>query len=620
MNYSLNRKILLGVVVSSTIVTIFVTIFHMFQQYQNEVDKKIVQFDTIMHLNGDSIKVGIWDINEPQIDSILKGIITHPDISYLELHYHGIEGNIVKKLGKLEDDNLQKKYELIYNQKNIGKVTFYSKKKFIYAAVLNDLLSTLLINAIKTFMASFLILFVLNEILTIPLLKIIDYVKNYKEDYSTNKKFKFKRFGQKIFKKDELDYLFKVITGLLKEHEETQEMLENEVAERTKELEMAMELAKRNEKLKGQFLANMSHEIRTPLNGVIGVAELLRGKVKDDEGIEYLNTISHCGQDLLMIINDILDFSKIEAGQLELEKVSFDLEDLVRELMLLHRQSANKKDIKLDYFMDEKAKKSFNSDPTRIKQILNNLVGNSVKFTNQGYVKLSIFAQALNLNKYSLIFEVRDSGRGIKESEKDKLFKKFSQTDFSINRQYGGTGLGLAISKKITEAMEGKIWHEDNPEGGSIFKVELPLDVVNFTKEKRVRGRRDEQFLNARVLVAEDNVTNCLVIEKMLNKFSITPSIVHNGEEAIEATAKNQFDLIFMDCQMPVINGYEATEKIILRDGARRPRIVALTANVFDSEREKCLRIGMDDYISKPISVSELERVLLKFLKEKMAS
>jgi CheY-like chemotaxis protein/nitrogen-specific signal transduction histidine kinase/HPt (histidine-containing phosphotransfer) domain-containing protein len=411
---------------------------------------------------------------------------------------------------------------------------------------------------------------------------------------------------------------------MLDQIQERDAHLEDKVVRRTKALMQAKNTAEAASRAKSEFLANMSHEIRTPMNGVLGVADLLLQADIPDKQRELVRTIRASGKNLLYIINDILDFSKIEAGKLELEYINFDLRELIDGIYDLFSSKASEKGLTMVSQVQEDVLKIVHGDPVRLRQILTNLIGNAIKFTDHGSVQLFTRLEEQKDGVCVLRFEVHDTGIGITAKQKEGIFDTFSQADSSTTRKYGGTGLGLTISRQLVELMDGKIAVTGEPGNGACFwftvALQVPVDQETAFfdyKQGQKKELSDISRFDCRVLLAEDNITNQIVAEGMLELFGCKVDLATNGKEAVKAVRDQKYDLILMDCQMPELDGYSATGEIRefekLTGGDHLP-IVALTAHAMSGDRERCISVGMDDYLSKPLGQDQLGAVLEKWL------
>jgi len=370
---------------------------------------------------------------------------------------------------------------------------------------------------------------------------------------------------------------------------------------------------------KGEFLANMSHEIRTPLNGVLGMLTFLEDTKINDEQSSYINSIRSCCDGLLVVINDILDLSKLDAGMLSMEYIPFHLKNLIEETCHLLDSSISQKSLSLEYSIDNQIAQAFIGDRLRIRQILLNLLNNAIKFTDYGAIKLSIVVSSPHISSAgkkisTLSFQVKDQGIGISKDDKKKLFKPFSQVDASITRKFGGTGLGLIICSQLVKQMKGQMKVKSKLGEGSIFSFSIPLEHTELIAENIPMTQQeilaDEQELASKyplnILVAEDNNINQTIAKKIFAKLGYNIDIAKNGQKAVEALDNKSYDIIFMDMQMPVMDGVTATEIIMNKWQSNSPRIVAMTANVLPEDKEKCINAGMRGFIPKPINIANI--------------
>jgi len=366
---------------------------------------------------------------------------------------------------------------------------------------------------------------------------------------------------------------------------------------------------------KSQFLANMSHEIRTPMNGILATTELVLHTPLNAEQRELLNACHVSGQQLLALLNDILDLSRCESGKLKLESLPFDLRSEVTGAMQLYTVVAQQKGVDLRLDWSDSAPRWVRGDSVRLRQVLTNLLSNAVKFTDRGSVRVSVASEDLEESRVRLRFTIEDTGIGIPADILPNLFAPFVQADGSTTRRYGGTGLGLAICKQLVTLMGGSIEAESDPGKGTKFTLmvdlerSIPMTPATAGDEGKIWPVRP-----IRVLLAEDNTVNQLVAKRLLECQGCTVDVVSSGLEAVQRFGSTSYDLVLMDCQMPDMDGFEAARRIRATQQKSRVPIVAVTAQAFQSDRERCLAAGMDDYISKPISISQLAAALHRWI------
>jgi PAS domain S-box-containing protein len=430
-----------------------------------------------------------------------------------------------------------------------------------------------------------------------------------------------------------------------------------ELEQKNEQLEKALTAAREATLMKSRFLANMSHEIRTPMNGVLGMTDFLLGTGLNPEQQEYAESIKRSADSLLALINDILDLSRIEAGKLRLDRVEFSLHTTIAETTSMFALQARAKGMEFESSIAPNVPDGAVGDPGRLRQVLTNLLGNAIKFTERGRVGLTAEIASQTRDEFRLKFTVHDTGIGIPVDDQGRLFDTFTQVDESNTRKYGGTGLGLAISKQLVELLSGEIGLESEAGRGSTFwftasfgksarqevgassqPESIPQTEVRFRQTSKPRAMTAKSQTGTaqrteapappsspqpspvggsmRILLAEDNEINQRITLRLLQKLGLAADAVVNGREAVEALEKRKYDLVLMDCQMPDMDGFEATAVIRSREGSssRHQTICALTANAMEGDRERCLAAGMDDYITKPVGLEKLREALDRWI------
>ena len=388
---------------------------------------------------------------------------------------------------------------------------------------------------------------------------------------------------------------------LLDSRQKTLENIKNNMDTLNKEIE-------KTEQLRAQFLSNVSHEIKTPLNSILSATLLLQQKSLDTESAELVETIHRSGQYLFSLLNDVLDYYKLASHQLALDNINFDLQNELNEVVAVFKKKAKEKEIDFRVSFDKHLPAFLRGDAMRLKQILTNLLDNAVKFTpSRGRINLDVQPVSFKNGKHEIQFSVRDTGIGIPEGNQQEIWEKFSMGDMSLTRENQGTGLGLPLSRRLCHLLGGSMYLESKPNRGSTFYFTVKMEPGQDENDNTTRGILD-------ILLVEDNLINQKLTQKILMKQGFHVDVAGNGKEAVEKFKNAHYDLIFMDIQMPVMDGLEATRQIrcleALRQTSDHVKIIALTANSQQQDKENCLAAGMDDYINKPFNVNKFPLIL----------
>ena len=433
---------------------------------------------------------------------------------------------------------------------------------------------------------------------------------------------RFNQLGQLVFISVSLIGLFRQIKFSEEQLSDTVIKLSNEVEART----LAEQKAGRASKIKSEFLANMSHEIRTPMNGIIGMLNILKQEKLTAKQKNFIELARSSSDTLMVVINDILDLNKIESGKFELEEIDFNLSKLINEIQQIKSLNASEKGLYFDFEIDLYTKK-VHGDPVRLRQIIDNLINNALKFTSSGGLSLNASLVQKNNNKCLFSFSVEDTGIGIPQDKLALLFTPFLQMETSTTRRFGGTGLGLSISKQLIDLMKGSMDVSSNEGKGSCFYFTLDLGVCEHSTYQAIHGEvvenkktiiEKDQYLP--ILLVEDSEINIIVAQAILEKFPVKVDVAKNGVQAIKMMNQNQqsgkkhYQAVFMDCQMPEMDGYQTSIQLRKKEEYNNLPIIAMTANAMKGDKEKCLAAGMSDYISKPIKIKVIEEKLLKWM------
>ena len=605
---------------------------------RNELNRNFeAESDSLASASAEAMNLPLWDLDIETLQTMTESLAENPNI--ISVIVQDAAGTIIAERNNITVDveesfEVQKVIKAAYKRhsSDLGSLSM----NFSRAGVRKELKYTALISAARGLISGLLLFMVMFWIIR-SLVKPIEALERIINEYDGRNSIEHVPGENRT---DELGSLAQGFKRMASQIHDNVSTLEDRVAERTEELNEAVIKASAANKAKTEFLANMSHEIRTPLNGVLGMLDVLRRTPLTKQQFEYTDIIDKSGNNLLTILSDILDLSKIESGKETFRHAPCDLKNLIQETVTLFAASASEKNLDLSFDYDPNLSNHFVTDINRIRQILSNLIGNAIKFTPEGHVTVNVIGQTEG--EYTNIeISVEDTGIGIGQDKIDVIFEKFTQAENSKTRSFGGTGLGLTISRKLAQALGGEIKVTSKLGRGTTFSIHLPLraaeksDFTNLDKLPPVddlelptlrpkfapvKTGESSMFPGAifNFLIVEDDQYNIEVLKSFLKHPKIQITVAENGLEAVNLHRSQDFDLIFMDVSMPVMDGLKATKNIRaneIRNNRYSTPIICLTAHVMEEDREKFLASGMDDYLPKPLNRNELLKVTSKWLK-----